>query len=383
MNPNIVYLDAPIRPYAWGSHTTLAALQGRPHPTPQPEAEIWFGAHPVAPSLVGRDTGFVGLDALIAMSPRATLGPRLLSRFGEQLPFLLKILAIERPLSIQAHPDKKRARAGFVAETKRRIPLGAPQRIYKDPRPKPELVCALTSFDALVGFRPQGELDAITEALGHGSLPLEELVHDLLRHEDSWQRASNMAARNQNTEGVVGDAARTFAELQEAYPGDQGLAVAMLLNRVRLEPGQALFLGAGLLHAYLRGTAVEIMGNSDNTLRGGMTEKYVDVPELLNTVHFEPNTPEVLHAQGDGAEAHFTADTAAFSLSTIQLDEHYPIHKEHGPEIILCTSGDCTVNHGRHSVALGPGEACFVPHACVDYSLTGNGHVFRAQAGLD
>ena len=139
MEPSIVYLDAPIRNYAWGSHETIAGMMGRATPTPEPEAEIWYGAHPVAPSMVGRETGFVGLDNYIASDPRAMLGSRLLDEQGDQLPFLLKILAVERPLSIQAHPDKALARRGFMEETRRRVPLTAPQRIYRDPRPKPEL----------------------------------------------------------------------------------------------------------------------------------------------------------------------------------------------------------------------------------------------------
>ena len=166
MEPSIVYLDAPIRNYAWGSHETIAGMMGRATPTPEPEAEIWYGAHPVAPSMVGRETGFVGLDNYIASDPRAMLGSRLLDEQGDQLPFLLKILAVERPLSIQAHPDKALARRGFMEETRRRVPLTAPQRIYRDPRPKPELVCALTPFDALVGFRPAAQLDLPEEVQG-------------------------------------------------------------------------------------------------------------------------------------------------------------------------------------------------------------------------
>lgn len=381
MNPTIVYLDAPIRPYAWGSHTTLAMLQGRPHPTAEPEAEIWYGAHPVAPSQVGRDTGFIGLDAHIAMSPTEMLGTRLMSKFGDQLPFLLKILAVERPLSIQAHPNRKRARTGFMAETRRRIPLNAPQRSYKDPRPKPELVSALTPFDALVGFRPDAEIQAISAALGMPGMPLEQLVRDMLRGGASAERAAHVALRHHGTEGPLGDAARTYSELIEVYPGDQGLAVSMLLNRVMLEPGEALFLGPGLLHAYLKGTAVEVMGNSDNTLRGGLTQKYIDVGELVHVVAFEPQPPEILRPSGDGAECRYPADTSAFQLSVLKVEDYLQPVTTDGPDILLCTEGECTVNHGRHSVAIGPGEACFVPHACESFSLSGTAQIYRAQAG--
>lgn len=382
MEAHIVYLDAPVRPYAWGSHTVLAELQGRSAPTDQPEAEIWYGAHPLAPALVGRDTGFVGLNAYIAMDPRAMLGNQLLARFGDQLPFMLKILAVERPLSIQAHPDRARARAGFMEETRRRIPLAAPQRSYRDPRPKPELVTALTPFDALVGFRPQEELDLLLAAWAQTGKPLEQVVHELLRGEQAAQYAASWAERSQGAEGVLGEAATLFAELREIYPEDQGLPVAMLLNRVQLEPGQALFLGPGLLHAYLKGTAVEVMGNSDNTLRCGLTEKYIDADELMAVVRFEPQPVEVLIPERHGQEAVFSTDTHAFQLSILEVKDHLLPEAGSGPDILLCTEGECLVSHGRRSVSLGPGEACFVPHTCEGFALSGQGTVFRARAGL-
>lgn len=382
MEPSIVYLDAPIRNYAWGSHETIAGMMGRATPTPEPEAEIWYGAHPVAPSMVGRETGFVGLDNYIASDPRAMLGSRLLDEQGDQLPFLLKILAVERPLSIQAHPDKALARRGFMEETRRRVPLTAPQRIYRDPRPKPELVCALTPFDALVGFRPAEQLESILAAWGMPNESLDRVVAELLRGSDVGIAARAWAERNLAAESFEGEAARIYARLAEIYPDDSGLPVAMLLNSVTLQPGEALFLGPGLLHAYLKGTAVEVMGNSDNTLRGGLTRKYIDIPGLMQVVEFTSQPPAVLQAEGNGPEQAFTADTDAFRLSRIQLDEFYQPDDLQGPDILLCVDGDCMVSHGRRSVGLGPGEACFIPDACKPFTLSGQGTVFRARAGI-
>ncbi|TNE90062.1 MAG: mannose-6-phosphate isomerase, class I [Deltaproteobacteria bacterium] len=383
MEPQIVYLDAPVRPYAWGSRQTLAELQGRAFPTAEPEAEIWYGAHPVAPAMVGRDTGFVGLDAFIAMNPTAMLGPTLMARFGDQLPFLLKILAVERPLSIQAHPDKERARLGFLEETRRRVPLAAPQRSYRDPRPKPEQVVALSEFDALVGFRPRDELKAICDAWRLDGLPLDQVVNDIIRGGDAVTHALHWARSNTRDEaGVLGEVAATFDELDAIYPEDPGLPVAMLLNRVRLQPGEALFLGPGLLHAYLHGTAVEVMGNSDNTLRCGLTQKFINGEALMSVVNFEPQPPEVLRPHADGVEQVYPSDTAMFSLSVIDVDGHVVPPPQEGPDIVLCVSGEVTVSHGRRTVSLGQGEACFVPHECSAFTLDGCGRVFRARTGV-
>lgn len=381
MDLALLPLDAPIRTYAWGSHHTLAELQGRPSPSADPEAELWCGAHPSAPARVTIDGTTRGLDEVIHANPSRMLGVPLLERFGDQLPFLLKILAIERPLSIQAHPDRTDARRGFLEESRRNLPLDAPQRVYRDPRPKPEQVVALTPFDALVGFRPADELEQILAAWGLGGQPLEQVVRALLREGEAARHAVLWGERSDPaTPGLLGDAARTFRELAALYPGDAGLPVAMLLNRVRLQPGESLYLGAGMLHAYLHGTVVEVMGNSDNTLRCGLTAKYVARDELMAVVSFVAQVPEVLKPTRVGGEAHYPSPTPFFALSCLEAAPGGELVETGGPEIWLVTRGSCTLEAGDQQVVLRSGSSCFVPASTPSVTLRGEAQVFRARA---
>jgi len=285
-------LRNPIREYAWGSRTALAELLGQPSPSAQPQAELWMGAHPVAASDVRCDSHWVPLGDWIRRDPEAVLGPEVARRFAGELPFLLKVLAAAQPLSLQAHPDAARARAGFERENAAGIALDAPQRCYRDPSPKPELVCALTPFAALCGFRPIDDIVAQVDGLRARHLAglMEPLRRDRSRENlRGFYRGLMELAASEAAEAVaeaVEAAASGYGdpevrswlrELGEAHPGDPGVLSPLFLNLLELRPGEALFLPAGELHAYLRGTAVEIMASSDNVLRGGMTEKHVDV----------------------------------------------------------------------------------------------------------
>ncbi|MEE2046703.1 mannose-6-phosphate isomerase, class I, partial [Nocardiopsis tropica] len=289
-----------VRPYAWGARTAIPRLLGA-DPDGTPQAELWLGAHHGAPSTAHCEDGPRPLPRLIADDPRRVLGHGTAERFGARLPFLLKFLAAEAPLSLQVHPDATRARAGFDAEERAGIPLDAPHRNYRDPHHKPELLLALEPFEALCGFREPAatgaELRGLTCELAvllradlavpdtHAALRAA-LTRLLTLPDGSRERLLDEFVAEWSASGPRGAHGDIVADLAVRYPGDPGAVASLLLNRVTLGPGQALFLPAGNLHAYLQGTAVEVMASSDNVLRAGLTAKHVDAPELLDVVDF-------------------------------------------------------------------------------------------------
>ncbi|MEU9036393.1 mannose-6-phosphate isomerase, class I [Streptomyces sp. NPDC048352] len=374
-----------IRPYAWGSTTAIPALLGV-EPTGEPQAEMWMGAHPGAPSRLDRGAGETTLAAVIAADPEGELGSATVAKFGPRLPFLLKLLAAGAPLSLQVHPDLAQARAGFEDEERRGVPIDAGHRNYKDANHKPELICALTPFDGLCGFRPPLEAAALLDGLGVDSLkPYVDLLHAhpeeaALREvltavltADRAEMAHTVAEAAAAAERLGGPYA-PYAGLVHDYPGDPGVIAAMLLNHVRLQPGEAMFLGAGIPHAYLDGLGVELMANSDNVLRCGLTPKHVDVPELLKVVVFEPSAPGVLRPEGDGEEVYETLiDEFRLSRHVLAPGGAPRALPDGAPQILLCTAGTPRVGE----LALAPGESVFVP-AGEKTELSGTGTVFRA-----
>ncbi|MCD9875443.1 mannose-6-phosphate isomerase, class I [Streptomyces guryensis] len=376
-------LDNTIRPYAWGSTTAIPHLLGV-EPTGEPQAEMWMGAHPGAPSRTGRGTLVEVVDA----DPEKELGPAAVARFGTRLPFLLKILAAGAPLSLQVHPNLAQAKEGYEDEERRKIPVDAPHRNYKDANHKPELICALTEFDGLCGFRDPRQAADLLAGLGVDSLkPYVDLLH--AHPEDAALREVLTAILTADPEEMhhtvaaataactrLGGAYAPYADIAHHYPGDPGVIAAMLLNYVRLQPGEALFLGAGIPHAYLNGLGVEIMANSDNVLRCGLTPKHVDVPELLRIVRFEASDPGVLRpeASPDGEQVYETP-IDEFRLSRYVLPEGGSAHDltRATPQILLCTAG--SVQAGEHE--LRPGQSVFVP-AGEKAEVSGAGTVFRA-----
>ncbi|MEV7789926.1 mannose-6-phosphate isomerase, class I [Streptomyces sp. NPDC088106] len=376
-------LDNTIRPYAWGSPTAIPRLLGT-EPTGEPQAEMWMGAHAGAPSRTGRGT----LAEVIDAAPEKELGPESVARFGPRLPFLLKLLAAGSPLSLQVHPDLDQAKDGYADEERRGVPVTAPRRNYRDANHKPELVCALTEFDGLCGFREPLRAAGLLEGLGVDSLkPYVDLLHahpeeaalrevlTAILTADPEEMARTVAETAAACDRLGGDYA-PYAGIAHHYPGDPGVVAAMLLNHVRLQPGEALFLGAGVPHAYLDGLAVEIMANSDNVLRCGLTPKHVDVPELLRIVRFEARDPGVLRPEAgpDGEEVYETP-IDEFRLSRYVLPEAGTAHDLTltTPQILLCTAG--SVRAGEHE--LSPGASVFVP-AGEKAEVTGTGTLFRA-----
>lgn len=339
-------MDNPIQHYAWGSTRALARLRGK-LPGTVPEAELWMGAHPRAPSRVTIDGQTLGLDEAIARWPEAMLGGP-----GE-LPFLLKVLAVAAPLSVQTHPNAEQARLGHAREQARGLPLDHPTRCYPDPHAKPELIVALTPFRALCGFRPWEEARAALAEVGLHPAGLREATELLVRGGPGVEQALR-----QSRDPLV-------RELAAHHPGDPGALFPLLLRARVLQPGQSLFLPAGNLHAYLEGVAVEIMGNSDNVLRGGLTAKHRDPEELLRIVDVDAPAPEVQEADPDGA---WPSPGAPFRLHGAQS----PVR---GPAIVLCTGGSLYLGELR----LLSGDSAFLPAAAGPQPLGGSGAGFVAR----
>jgi len=375
--PSVFAIDGVVRRYEWGSTTAIQSMLGLPVDG-RPAAELWIGAHPGDPSrVVGSDDT---LDALIARVPRAMLGSRVQDEFGDTLPFLLKVLAADKALSIQVHPNRDQAREGFERENAAGVDIDAPDRNYRDANHKPELICALTPFEALCGFRPVAETLALLDGL---AIPELGFLAELLRGDDPLRAAFTALLTLEDPAPVVATVSARATEngpLRAAwlaahdFPGDVGVLLTLLLNHVRLEPGEAIFLGAGNVHAYLRGTGVEIMANSDNVLRCGLTPKHIDVPELLRITDFSELADPRLPAQDGRFEVPVPDFVLTRSAAPSILD---PID---GPSLVLCTSGSVAVDRGGSSVELAPGHAAYVPPGPGDCTLTGSGVVFRASA---
>ncbi len=405
-------LENSVRHYAWGSKTALARLQGRPA-AQEPEAELWLGAHPQGPSAVKVAGRRVTLDRLVAERPAETLGP-VAQPFGGVLPFLLKVLAVAEPLSIQAHPTLAQAAAGFAREEAAGLAVDAEQRSYRDRNHKPEVVVALEPYWLLSGFRPYEVIARRLGAIGvpalqaavsalqatPGAAALRALVAAALRL-DAGRRADLVARAVAHAGGPAQESAATAAgaapaadaaaaarwvqRLAAQYPDDPGVLSPWLLNLVPLAPGEGLYTGAGTLHATLRGTGVELQASSDNVLRGGLTPKHVDVPELLRVGSFAPADAAVLRPPPvANGERHYATPTAEFALSSVALGQLPPetpfAVATGGPEILLLLHGDGVVRDpaGRE-VSCRPGESLFVPAAVPRYEVRGTGLMFRAR----
>jgi mannose-6-phosphate isomerase len=382
-------LENTVRPYAWGSRTAIPALLGIT-PTGQPQAELWMGAHPGAPSSIDRGSGPRPLDQVIAADPASELGAANVARFGPTLPFLVKVLAAEQPLSLQVHPGLEQARAGYAAEKAAGLSQDPDTRNYKDPNHKPEMLCALGEFTGVCGFRDPAATAELLDRLGVPGLrafaetlrarPEAEALREVLSHVLTLGRdtVSGLVAQTadalERLAGRVGQSAasdpeapdsvmlRDYAALAALHPDDPGVLAALLLNHVRLRAGQALYLGAGVPHAYFRGLGVEVMANSDNVLRAGLTAKHIDVPELLRVVAFRSGRPRVVMPQpvpqSPGEEV-YPAPIDEFRLSRYFLGSR--LIPTDTPQILLCTDGraDLTDAAGARLV-LSRGESCYI-----------------------
>ena len=381
-------LDNPVRPYSWGSRTAIADLLGKPVPAPHPQAELWMGAHPGDPSHIGGES----LVDVLAADPPGQLGEAIATRWDGRLPFLMKVLAAEEPLSLQAHPSAEQAAEGYAREEARGIARDAGNRNYPDPTPKPELLCALTEFHALAGFRdPHRSVELLRAVATSGLAPYVDLLagepnRDGLRALfTTWITLPQPAI-----DGLLPDLldecvvhvkehgpfeleCRTILELGENYSGDAGVLAALLLNRVVLAPGEAIFLPAGNLHSYLRGTGIEILANSDNVLRGGLTPKHVDVPELLRVLDFGYGDMAVTTGSPAGARHVYRTPATEFELSRLEWTDGdaEPVTLPGGaPRILVVIDGSLRVPGG---LALDRGQSLWIPANDPDVVLTPSG----------
>lgn len=393
-------LTGRVQNYAWGSTTAIPELLGRA-PGSEPEAELWLGAHPSAPSRYGD----LGLDAAVDAAPDL-VGEASVAQFGPRLPFLLKVLAAAEPLSLQAHPSRSEAEAGFARESAAGVPLTAPERTYRDDWPKPEAICALGEFHGLCGFRDPlrtadlleqlgvAELTELVDALRTGgSAALATVFPDILRRPEEFgalvPTVATAATPYAGDEGEFGFFCRTAVELAEVRPGDAGVIAALLTHRVVLQRYEALFLPAGNMHAYLHGLGVEIMANSDNVLRGGLTDKHVDVPELARLVDFTPAEPEIL-APTEEVAGIFAYPTPApeFDLWRIESRSTLLLPGDGGARIVLVVDGELslespgTLATPSETLQLARGESALVPAGELSVVVRGGGTAFVAAPGV-
>lgn len=386
-------LECTVMPYAWGSRTAMAELMGRPSPAPGPEAELWMGAHPMAPSQLSRNGQKKDLATVIGEGATRELGEEVAAAYGPRLPFLVKLLAAAQPLSLQAHPNAEQARRGFEEEDRRGIPRDAPNRSYKDTSHKPELLCALVPVEALCGFRRVSDTLRLFDELAVRELepvlaPLREapgreglavLFNTLMTmRQDEGARivGATVAACRKTIAAGDGGFLRELewaTKLADLYPGDVGVVSALLSNLIRLEPDEALYLGAGNLHAYLSGFGVEVMASSDNVLRGGLTQKHVDVPELMRVLDFSDGPVHPVRARRvDAYERVWETPAREFRLSALEASDVDDVTRSvRGPEIVLCARGSVSITPGDGSpvVVLDAGSSAFVPAATGTYAV--------------
>jgi mannose-6-phosphate isomerase len=389
-------LDNPVRRYAWGSERDIPDFLGLP-PDGGPQAELWMGAHPSAPSTVLRGGTARPLPELIAEDPAGELGPAVSQRYGARLPFLFKVLAAAEPLSLQVHPDKRHAEAGYAAE----VSSGAAERDYPDDNHKPELLCALRDgFEALCGFRPVPDTIALLEELAAPELAadlrllagspgadgLRTLVTEILTtqadHAAVIAAVRDGCARLAAGDGRWAAACAAYADLAAAYPRDPGVLVALLLNHAVLAEGDALFVAAGVPHCYLRGFAAELMASSDNVLRAGLTSKRVNVPELLRVLDFRPSRLHVLRPRRDGSEETYPVPAEDFRLSRLRPGADGIKLPGSLPQILLCVAGTVLLSAPDGTeLTLRRGQSAYLPARCAGVIATGPGTILRATVG--
>lgn len=386
MHFSIVKLENPIRHYSWGSHHAIARWQGRATPTQEPEAEVWIGDHPVAPSRVVESTGTTPLASWLARDPVRSLGAGRL-----HLPFLTKVLAAARALSVQVHPSAEQARIGFESEIRSGVP--DTQRCYRDSNAKHELLVALSPVEALCGFRSDSEVSARLSGVPGAARglerqgrqdPLAKALFEQLQHLSAAERASTCAELATFASSDGSREAEWVGRLLAEHPGDPLAMAPLFLNPVVLEPGQALVVRPGTLHSYVSGMGVEVMTRSDNVIRGGLTQKHVDGDELMRVTESFAQPAEIIRPQAIGAdslELCYATGTREFVVRTLELEARHSVARAGGQvTVLLCVEGEVTAD----GVPLLQGEAALVPADLAGYQLTGSSRssrVFEVSSG--
>lgn len=383
-----------IQNYAWGSKTSISELFCIENPNNEPQAEIWMGAHSGGCSCIGVDEQL--LSDAISKSLEEYLGAYTANRFGE-LPYLFKVLAAHTPLSIQVHPNKIKSEMGFARENEQGVALSDPRRNYKDSNHKPELVYALTHYKAMNGFRPIEHIVCLFNELG-----IDELMSEVVLLE---QESSNTALKHffssimmldgkrkekvlsqledsyckPNFSNMAIEAIEYSQEFKKYYDGDIGLLAPFILNTVELEPGEAMFLFAETPHAYVQGTALEVMASSDNVLRAGLTLKHMDIPELIDNVMFCPIRPEELKMSPIIKEGRhqYPIPVDDFSFDILYAKEFNQEQYVRSAEILFCIDNNIVVESQNKSIEISPGESIFVPYCTQKYTYRGKGRIAR------
>ena len=376
-----------VQNYAWGSKTALTELYGMENPSSQPMAELWMGAHPKSSSRVQNAAGdIVSLRDVIESDKSTLLGEAVAKRFGE-LPFLFKVLCAAQPLSIQVHPNNHNSEIGFAKENAAGIPMDAAERNYKDPNHKPELVFALTPFLAIDACREFSELVSLLQP-GAGAPPpdaerLSELFASLLNMQGE-EKSRALAILKSALDSQQGEPWQTIRLISEFYPEDSGLFSPLLLNVVKLNPGEAMFLFAETPHAYLQGVALEVMANSDNVLRAGLTPKYIDIPELVANVKFEAKPANQLLTQPlkQGAELDYPIPGEDIAFTLQHLSDNETTISQQSAAILFCVEGDATLWKGSQQLQLKPGESAFIAANESPVTVKGHGRLARVYNKL-
>ena len=384
--------------YAWGSTSAIPALLGRADDG-APWAEAWYGSHPAGPARVAEGAA---LSDLIDAEPERLLGEDIIWRFGRRLPFLLKLIAPEQPLSLQVHPSQAQAAEGYALEEEAGIALDHPSRNYKDTNHKPEMVLALTRFQAVAGFRAPRRA---VEVLAGLDSPLARRMRRTLRLNPTrygirqvFSDVVSAATRPspQEIDALVTEIAARFeagtspslrvdsnvVRMAETFPGDPGIAAALLLNPVTLQPGEALFVPAGSVHAYISGLGVEVMASSDNVLRAGLSAKHIDVPEMLACVDYvaaPPVRPAPEYLSRATRAYYAPVDDFELMVTTVvAADGRLPVPGR-GPRILLAVEGAMTLVTQTDSQTLAQGEAVFVGADERSLSVEGEGTLVQAD----
>ncbi|HNS83811.1 MAG: mannose-6-phosphate isomerase, class I [Candidatus Cloacimonas sp.] len=384
------YLIKPsLQNYSWGDTKYLQELIGEQQEIGKPLAEIWFGAHPKAPSLVITEKGEIPMNKLLQDMPENMLG----TKQNITLPFLLKILAAAEPLSLQVHPDKQTAQNGFRQEEQEGIPLTDLKRSFKDPNHKPELICALTPFIAMCGFRPFEEIIRNFLILGIAEIwqkfsafnknPSKNTLKDLfsqILESDSSQLQEFMhilESKQPELSPKLKFTCQICKHLNEFYPFDSGIVSPLLLNTFTLQPGQAIFLDAGILHSYIQGAGIEIMANSDNVIRGGLTPKFINREILFAITRFETYLPQLIHPHLKINElVSYPTPAEEFYLSRLILEGTYILDNLHKPLLVFCFKGSFTTEDG---FLLERGKAMFISFVERPVTLSGSADLFIAS----
>ncbi len=376
-------LENPVKRYAWGSRDVLPDLLGQPNRDGAPWAELWIGAHESDPSRILIGETWQPLRAWIRDHATFALGPEITASYGSELPFLLKVLAVAAPLSLQVHPPEERAAQGYADE---RASSGR-ERVFADPRAKPELLVALSRFSALCGFLTPAACRRLWDPL-RDELPRApedeepaEILGDLLSRTPEERRVfADVLAKACRRLAQQGDAYALAARLADRYPSDVGIAAPLLLARHDLREGEALFLGPGQIHAYLDGTGVEIMANSDNVLRAGLTEKAVHPKLLLEVLdRGTGGNPIVRQFETSAGWSAYETPVEAFRLERTSLGgrSSATLEPNGGPEILLCVEGKLRIDEVAREFSRG--QAVFLAASRPTATLRGQGMVFRAR----